>query len=78
MEQILNELTELFRSELENNSIVLNEETTAGDIEEWDSLTHIYIIVAIEKKYKIRFSSSEIAQFKNVGDMAISILNKIV
>lgn len=76
MDEILNELSSLFREVLDNDSIVLNEETTAADIEEWDSLSHIMLIVEIEKRFKIKFTSTEILKFKNVGDLANSILNK--
>lgn len=75
--EILEKLNELFRSELDNDSIVLQESTSAGDVEEWDSLSHIQLIVAIEKKFKMRFSSSEIQGWKNVGEMANAIEKKL-
>ena len=76
MEQTLKDLEAVFRDVLDNDAIVLKEETTAGDIEEWDSLTHIMLISEIEKKFKIKFTSSEITRFKNVGELANSILTK--
>jgi acyl carrier protein len=76
MEQILIDLALVFRDVLDDDTIILKEETTAADIEEWDSLTHIMLISEIEKKFKIRFTSSEIIRFKNVGEMASSILSK--
>ena len=57
--------------------IKLNDETSADDIEEWDSLSHIQIIVAIEKAFGIKFSSQEMITWKNVGDMVDCIQNKI-
>ena len=57
--------------------IKLNDETSADDIEEWDSLSHIQIIVAIEKAFGIKFSSQEMITCKNVGDMVDCIQNKI-
>ena len=74
--EIINELTKIWRDQLDDDSIVLTAETTANDVEGWDSLTHIQLIVATEKKYKIRFASSEIMNFKNVGDMADAVLKK--
>ena len=76
MEQILNELTVVFRDVLDDENITLREETTAAEIEDWDSLTHIILISEIEKKFKIKFTSSEITGFKNVGELANSVLSK--
>ena len=74
--EIINELTKIWRNELDEDSIVLTPETTAKDIEGWDSLTNIQLIVATEKKYKVRFAASEIMNFKNVGDLAETVLKK--
>lgn len=74
--QILDEVQAIFRDVLDNEKIVLANETTADDIEEWDSLTHIQLIVAIEKHFKIRFTSREILSWQNVGQLIDSIANK--
>lgn len=74
--QILDEVQAIFRDVLDNEKIVLANETTADDIEEWDSLTHIQLIVAIEKHFKIRFTSREILSWQNVGEMIDCIANK--
>lgn len=76
--EILEKNSEIFRDILENEEIILTPETTADNIEEWDSLTHIQLIVAIEKHYKIRFTTSEISGFKNVGEMCEGIQKKLV
>ncbi|WBV53565.1 acyl carrier protein [Chryseobacterium gambrini] len=73
---ILTRLTPIFREQLDNEKIELNDETTASDIEEWDSLSHIQLIVAIEKSFGIRFTSSEIQSWNNVGEMIDSIISK--
>jgi acyl carrier protein len=75
--EILSKLTKVFRDELDNEEIVLNAETTADDVEEWDSLSHIQLIVAVEKAFGIRFTSSEIQGWNNVGEMADSIASKL-
>jgi len=74
--QILDEVQAIFREVLDNEEIVLANETTADNIEEWDSLTHIQLIVAIEKHFKIRFTSREILSWQNVGEMIDCIATK--
>ena len=74
---ILMELTQVFRKTLDNDAIKLQKETTANDVKEWDSLAHIQLIVAIEKYFKIKFKASEIRAFKNVGEMCEAIKIKI-
>ena len=74
--QILAEVEDIFRDVLDNEEIELQDSTTADDIEEWDSLTHIQLIVAIEKHFKIKFNSKEILSWKNVGEMIECIAEK--
>lgn len=75
--EILSKLSEIFREELDNEEITLTEETTANDVEEWDSLSHIQLIVAVEKAFGIRFTSSEIQSWNNIGEMVDSIASKL-
>lgn len=74
--QILAEVQEIFREVLDNEEIELQFNTTSDDVEEWDSLTHIQLIVAIEKHFKIKFTSVEIMSWKNVGEMIDCIILK--
>ena len=74
--EILNQVQEIFHDQLDDESIVLTSETTAEDVDGWDSLTHIMLVVAIEKHFKIKFTSKEILSWKNVGEMMNCILEK--
>lgn len=71
--EILKSLNEIFVDTLDNEDIVLTEATCADDIEEWDSLTHIQLIVAVEKAFGVKFTSKEILRWSNVGEMMDSI-----
>lgn len=72
--EIYDKLNEIFRDILDNDEIELQDETTANDIEEWTSLTHIQLIVEIEKAFSLRFTSEEILEWNNVGEMVDSII----
>jgi len=74
--EVLLIIQDIFRIILDNEEIVLSDETTANEVDEWDSLTHIQLIVAIEKKFKIKFTSREILSWKNVGEMLDSVMQK--
>lgn len=77
LDEIIAQLNTVFRKELDNDSIFLKNETVAKDIEEWDSLTNVQLMVAIEKNFKIRFTSMELTGFKNVGEMCQTIKRKL-
>ena len=72
-DEILKTINDIFIDTLDDETIVLNMETTANDVDEWDSLNHIQLIVAIEKHFKVRFTSHEIQSWKKVGEMVNSI-----
>ncbi len=75
--EILKRVEEIFREELEIEDLELNDETTADDVEEWDSLSHIQLIVSIEKEFNLKFTSREIMSWANVGEMIDCIQKKI-
>lgn len=76
-EQVLTEVTQIFREVLDNEAIELKYETTANDVNDWDSLNHIELVVAIEKHFKIKFNFAELQKFKNVGEMCDNITKKL-
>ncbi len=75
--EVLKQVTEIFIDILDKEDIELTDQTTANDIEEWDSLAHIRLVVAIEKKFNIHFSSKEIQSWDNVGEMINSVYNRV-
>lgn len=75
--EIFKKLNEIFNDVLDLEDIELEDKTCADDIEEWDSLSHIQLIVAIEKELGIKFTSHEIMKWNNVGEMVDTILEKI-
>ena len=70
-------LNEVFQEVFDDDSITVNDVTTADDIEDWDSLEHINLMVAIEKAFNIKFKMGVITSFKNVGEMVDIILKRI-
>ncbi len=71
--EILKQIEEILQDEFEDDGIEVTDETSAADIEEWDSLAHLSIIHEVETAFHIRFTIGEIQEFKNVGEMADSI-----
>lgn len=74
--QILADVQEIMRDVFDLEDLVITEETSASDIEEWDSLSHIRLVVAIEKKYGIKFGYGVLNKMKNVGEMLDYIVEK--
>ena len=75
---IFEQLTEVFRDVFDDDELVIDASTTAQDVEGWNSLAHIRLVVSIEKAFRLRFSAAEIGDLKNVGDMVELILLKQV
>jgi acyl carrier protein len=76
-DEIIEQVNEVFVDVLENPDIKIGPETTAAIVPEWDSLNHIMLVVAIEKRFKIRFTSGEVGGFRNVGEMCEAIRAKM-
>lgn len=70
MEEIFERLNEVFRDVFDDDSITVSEDTTANDIEDWDSLNHITLIDTVESEFGVRFTMGEVSGMKNVGEMA--------
>ena len=72
-EEIFGKLNEVFRDVFEDDDITVNDQTTADDIEDWDSLEHINLINAVEQEFGIKFNMGQIVSMKNVGEMVTII-----
>jgi len=74
---ITERLTRVFRKVFDDESIVLSPELTANDVDGWDSLSHINLLIAIELEFGIEFKQNEIQSFANVGELMKSIEKKL-
>lgn len=74
--ELFKQLRTIFTKVLDDDAIELTENTQAADVDGWDSLTHIQLVVAIEKHFNIRFTSREIQSWQNVGQMVNCIQQK--
>jgi acyl carrier protein len=75
--EIYNELTEVFRSVFDDDTIVIGSQTTAADIVGWDSAIHLQLILATEMHFNIRFRTAEFELLRNVGDFVALIQGKL-
>lgn len=75
--EIIEILTEVFREVFDTPSLTLRDDMTAADVENWDSLNHIDMIVSIERRLKIRFTTREVGALKNVGNLLDLIEEKL-
>jgi len=66
---IYGKLSGIFEDVFDDDSIELKPELTAKDVDGWDSLTHIRLILTVERAFKIKFSTSEIGKLQNVGEL---------
>lgn len=76
-EDVFEKVTEIFREVFMDDSIVVTESTNADDIEEWDSLMQMTLLVEIEKKFGMKFAAKEAITMQNAGEMVDIILSRI-
>jgi acyl carrier protein len=74
---IMEPLNDIFREVFDDDDITLTPEMTADDVDGWDSLSHVNLIVTIETRFNIKFSQKELLIFKNVGGLMASIESKL-
>lgn len=75
--EVFTKLNEIFRDYFDDETITLTDATTADDIEDWDSLEHINLIVAVEKAFGMKFTMGEVTTMKNVGAMVDIIIERM-
>jgi acyl carrier protein len=75
--KIYAQLSEVFESVFDDDSIELNPALTAKDVDGWDSLTHIRLLLTVERSFKVKFSTSEIGKLENVGSLVALIQTKL-
>lgn len=75
--EIIEKLTAIFHEVFSDNTIVLRDDITASDVENWDSLTHMIMITKVEEVFGIRFKLRELNKLKNVGDLCNTIAEKM-
>lgn len=77
MTQLMQEVQEIFRGVFDDDTVVLTEATSAADVEGWDSLMHLNLIIALEKRFAIKFSTAEISGLKDDGQNVGTLLRLI-
>lgn len=76
-EEIVEKLTTIFHDVFKDNTIVLNDEMTATDVENWDSLTHMLMITKVEEVFGVKFKLKELNKLKQVGDIIMTLSEKL-
>lgn len=75
--EVLDKLNEIFVDVFDDETIVITEETSQKEIEDWDSLMHVSLIMSVENEFHIKFTINEVTSIKNVGRMVDLILGKV-
>lgn len=73
----IEDLSEVFKIVFDDDDLNVTEESSANDVEGWDSMTHVLLLSAIEEKYGIEFNQKEVRKFQTVGDLLNSVNNKL-
>ena len=75
--EVLDKMNKIFVEVLNLDEVNLTDETTANDIDEWNSLAHMQIVVALEHEFGVKFKGREVMKWKNVGQIVDTILSKL-
>lgn len=74
---IMEKIQDIFRDVFDDDDLNVTDTTSSDDIEEWDSLSHIQLVVAVEKSFGVKLTSKEILSWEDVGEMADAINEKL-
>jgi len=77
LSDIVERMQAVFRDVFDDEGLVLQDELTAADVENWDSLTHINLIVGIEREFKVKFTTAEVGSLNNAGDLKAMVQKKL-
>jgi acyl carrier protein len=75
--ELYQKLTQTFRDVFDDEELILTPQLSADDVEDWDSLKHVRLVLSVEREFNVRFSSAEVTRLKNVGDLASLISSKV-
>ena len=75
--EVFERITRIFREEFDDDTLIIQDETNAEDIEDWDSLAHVELVLAMEHEFGMKFNIKEVGELQNVGEMADLILNRM-
>ena len=76
-EEVMKKVTEIFRDVVDDDTLVIKDSTNSSDIEDWDSLEHIALVVSMEKEFNLKFDLKEVNKLENVGEMVDLIISKL-
>ena len=76
-EEVMKKVTEIFRDVFDDDTLVIKDSTNSSDIEDWDSLEHIALVVSMEKEFNLKFDLKEVNKLENVGEMVDLIISKL-
>lgn len=76
-EEVFEEVREIFRDNFDDDELVIVDETNSSDIEDWDSIEHINLVIAMEKRFNLKFNIKEVGKLANVGEMVDLIVSML-
>jgi acyl carrier protein len=76
-QELLDRVSEVIKDQLDLDELVLTEETSASDVDGWDSLAHVRIMIAVEQEFGIRFHTTQITSIANVGELLGLVSEKL-